>query len=194
VKFIYRYSTDKPRKPVVYDRQSISYVTALTDVLDQEDLDYEMLAPDTILIKDRSATTEEKRDAVVPAASKELRELITSLPPRESVVADVALFRDGTSKTDPRRPDAEKRLVKAKAGFARLRALLHPGTPVFDYPGLLALARPRYNDTANTYSMLLGISPGWNWDMPQGVNPDEFEVIIDSHGIITGVREVLYKE
>jgi hypothetical protein len=55
LKFEYRYDTSKRRGPVNYDRKSVIYATAFIEVLQQLGLDYEMLAPDRILIKDRDA-------------------------------------------------------------------------------------------------------------------------------------------
>ena len=54
LKFVYRFPRDTPRGPVTYERKSVSYATAFTEVLQQVGLDYEMLAPDRILIKDRA--------------------------------------------------------------------------------------------------------------------------------------------
>ena len=126
------------------------------------------------------------------AAYKQLRDFIHSLPPRENVVADVALFRGGTP-TEKQKLEAAERLKKAKDGFEHLKTLLRIGTSVFDYPGLLALARPRHIESDNKYSMIVGIPPGWNWIHEQGTNENEYEIIFDNRGIISELRPVIYK-
>ncbi len=126
------------------------------------------------------------------AAYKQLRDFIHSLPARENVVADVALFRGG-KPTEEQKLMATERLKKAKDGFERLKTLLRVSTSVFDYPGLLALARPRHIESDNKYSMTLGIPPGWNWKHEQGTNENEYEIIFDHRGIITELRPVIYK-
>ncbi|MEO5916039.1 MAG: hypothetical protein ABIS50_17520 [Luteolibacter sp.] len=126
------------------------------------------------------------------AAFKQLRDFIHSLPARENVIADVALFQGGIPTQEQKR-DAEDRLKKAKDGFEHLKTLLRVGTSIFDYPGLLALARPRHAVADNNYSMTLGIPPGWNWNHEQGTNENEYEVIFDNRGIITELRPVIYK-
>ncbi len=125
------------------------------------------------------------------AAYKQLRDFIQSLPPRENVVADVDLFQNGSTKESVR--GAAERLTKAKDGFKHLKTLLLIGKSVFDYPGLLALARPRHLERDNKYSMTLGIPPGWNWNHEQGTNENEYEIIFDGRGIITELRPVIYK-
>ena len=126
------------------------------------------------------------------AATKELTALIDSLPAREQLVADVALFKDAAPPNEKQR-EATERLKKAKDGFERLKALLRIGTSVFDYPGLIALTRPRHSDFDNRYEMLLGIPPGWNWNQPQGTNPDEYRITFDGRGNITAIDSVLYR-
>jgi hypothetical protein len=126
------------------------------------------------------------------AAYKQLRDFIHSLAPREIVSADVAVFRGGTP-TELQKREATERLKKAKDGFERLKTLLRIGTSVFDYPGLLALARPRHLEADNKYSLVLGIPPGWNWMHEQGTNENEYEIIFDNRGIITDLRPVIYK-
>ena len=126
------------------------------------------------------------------AALKQLRDFIHSLPAREQVVADVAVFRQGTPTAEQKR-DATGRLKTAKEGFDRLKTLLRPGTSVFDYPGLIALARPRHSEADNKYELVLGIPPGWNWTHEQGTNENEYEVVFDSRGLITELRPVIYK-
>jgi len=126
------------------------------------------------------------------AAFKQLRDFIHTLPARERVVADVALFRSGPS-TEAQKREATERLKKAKEGFDRLKTLVRVGTSVFDYPGLIALARPRHSETDNTYSIVLGIPPGWNWTHEQGTNENEYEIFFDNRGLITELRPVIYR-
>jgi len=126
------------------------------------------------------------------AAFKQLRDFIHTLPARERVVADVALFRGGPS-TEAQKQEATERLKKAKEGFDRLKTLIRIGTSVFDYPGLIALARPRHSEADNTYSIVLGIPPGWNWTHEQGTNENEYEIFFDNHGLITELRPVIYR-
>lgn len=126
------------------------------------------------------------------ALFKQLRDIIHSLPTREQVVADVAIFRQATPTAEQKR-DATERLKNAKEGFDRLKTLLRPSTSIFDYPGLLALARPNHSEADNKYSLVLGIPPGWNWTHEQGTNENEYQVIFDSRGIITELRPVIYK-
>ena len=76
---------------------------------------------------------------------KQLSDFIHSLPTREQVVTDVAVFRQGNPTAEQKR-DAAERLTKAKEGFDRLKTLLQPTKSVFDYPGLLALARPAHSE------------------------------------------------
>ena len=126
------------------------------------------------------------------ATTKEVTDLIHSLPAREQLAADVALFKDSAPPNE-KQHDATERLEKAAAGFKRLRASLRPGTSVFDYPGLIALTRPIHNDFDNRYSMVIGIPPGWNWNQPQGTNPDEYRIAFDGRGIITAIDPVIYR-
>ena len=123
--------------------------------------------------------------------SKELGDLIQSLPTREEVVADVDIYRDSDLPVEKRR-EATERLRKAKEGFDHLRTLLLKDRSVFGYPGLLALARPIYNDAKKTYSILLGIPPPYNLHS-QGINPEEFRVVFDGRGIITAIEIVYYR-
>ena len=127
------------------------------------------------------------------SATKELSDLIHGLPVREQLIADVALFKE-TAAPSKRHPEAAERLSKAKDGFARLKSLLRTGASVFDYPGLIALTRLRHSAFDNRYQMLLGIPPGWNWNQPQGTNPDEYKITFDDHGIITAIEPVIYKD
>jgi hypothetical protein len=127
------------------------------------------------------------------AESREMRELIHNLPAREQLVDDVALFRKPAPPNEQQRT-AGDRLKKAQEGFQRLKIALRAGTSVFEYPGLIALARPRHSDFDNRYSIVLGIPPGWNWDQPQGTNPDEYRISFDGHGVITAVDPVIYKQ
>jgi hypothetical protein len=126
------------------------------------------------------------------ATTKDLTDLISSLPVREQLVADVSLFKNAAPPNE-KQSEATERLKKAKDGFERLKPLLRTGTSVFDYPGLIALARPRHDDLDNTYEMLLGIPPGWNWNHPQGTNPGEYRITFDRRGIITAIEPVIYK-
>ena len=112
---------------------------------------------------------------------------------REQLVADVALFRGDVAPLNQQQREATERLKKAIEGFKRLKALLQVGASVFDYPGLIALERPRHDDAENKYSMVLGIPPGWNWNQPQGINPNEFRITFDGRGFITAIAPVLYR-
>jgi hypothetical protein len=129
-----------------------------------------------------------------PAETKEAADLIGTLPTRERVVAEVALFKGkDVAALDERQREANESLTKALEGFARLKTLLQPKTSVFDYPGLLGLARIKYNEGAERYSFILGVTPGWKWAQPEGTNPQEFEVFFDNHGTITEIKAVRYK-
>ncbi len=106
---------------------------------------------------------------------------------------DVALFRNEPALQDEKHREAAKRLQAADSGFTRLKALLRPGTSVFDYPGLLALAQPSHRRGGDTYSVVLGIPPGWSWHHEQGINSSEFELTFDHRGVILKVGPVIYR-
>jgi hypothetical protein len=53
MKFVYHFDTTKPREALTYERGNVSYATAFREIMAFYGLDYEMLAPDRILIKDR---------------------------------------------------------------------------------------------------------------------------------------------
>jgi hypothetical protein len=124
--------------------------------------------------------------------SRQLSDLIHSLPAREHLIADVSLCAVSNPPSDQKR-EATERLKKAQEGFKRLRTLLHTATSVFDYPGLIALARPYHSDFDDRYSMVLGIPPGWSWSHPQGANPDEYRITFNGRGTIIEIQPVIYK-
>jgi hypothetical protein len=123
---------------------------------------------------------------------QKLRALILSLPPREHLIEDVKTYERTAATADEKR-EAVERLEKAKQGFDQLKPFLRPGTSVLDYPGLLALARPHYTGYENTYYLLLGIPPGWNYPHEEGNNKSEYKVFFDSRGVITELTPSIYK-
>lgn len=126
------------------------------------------------------------------SAFKQMQGLIHSLPRFEQVQADFALTHYQAPASEKKR-EANARLDKAKEGFKRLRSLLRVGTSIFDYPGLLALSRPRYIEFENKYAMALGIPSEDLRANGQGTEPDKFEVIFDNRGTITEVRPIIVK-
>jgi len=124
------------------------------------------------------------------ATSKQIQDLIHSLPGFEQVQEDFALT-DYTAPADGKQREANARLKKALEGFKRLRSLLRVGTSIFDYPGLLALSPSRYIEFDNKYAMALGIPSDAVRANGQGTEEDMFDVIFDDRGIITEIRPIV---
>ena len=121
--------------------------------------------------------------------SKQILDLIHSLPGYEQIEKDFALTGD-TTQANGEQSEARARLKKAAEGFNRLRSLLRVGTSVFDYPGLLALSPSRYIEFDHKYAIMLGIPSEEVRANGEGPEENAFDVIFDNRGIITEIQPV----
>ena len=119
-----------------------------------------------------------------------MRRLLHELPPQRvlSRYQNIVNHSEDAS-SDSEREHARKTVELAQKLVPKIRALIKPGTSIFDYPGLLAagsitdyreLRRITDDKTEYRYEFYLGVFLG-----PQGTAPSEFRLIFNEKGIIT---------
>jgi hypothetical protein len=136
-----------------------------------------------------------------PGNQPDVGAVIAALPARRVLVEYVRQWRtrrehvpgDSTTKVPHLKSDAEieATLKTAETSIQQLRKSIRTGASVFIYPGLLASGDIRFNASPTpSYSLHIGIPPGWNWDHEQGPSPSEFIIRFDQSGTITSVDPV----
>lgn len=130
--------------------------------------------------------------------------VIAALPARRVLAEYVSHWRsmrehvpaDFTTKVPQLKSDAEieATLKAAEKSIQELRNLIRTGVSVLIYPGLLARGDIQFDATPTpSYSLHIGIPPGWNWDHEQGESPSEFIIRFDQSGTITSIDPVIIK-
>ena len=84
---------------------------------------------------------------------------------------------------------ARERIEKAKKAIPKIRKLIVIGTSVFDYPGLLAHGRITYDESSG-YDLYFGAY----FRGGQGSAPYDFWVTFNRKGVVTDVKNVIYKK
>ncbi len=134
---------------------------------------------------------------VAPPPSQELVKLIQSLPNADYLPPEYRL-PEGVSPMQ--RIPKEKRDAVAKyhenmkelgSRYAKLKSYLKKGTSVFDYPGLLAKGRIRYEEHGKRYCMVVGVYDRLRHAGSQGVF-GPYRVEFDTNGLITEIADVVF--
>jgi len=78
------------------------------------------------------------------------------------------------------------------ARYSKLKGHLKEGKSIFDYPGLLAKGKIRYDEHKKRYRMTLGVYDRLRHAGSQGVF-GPYKLVFDSKGIIIEIRDIVYK-
>ena len=144
-------------------------------------------------VKIKQATAEQ----TAPAGS-DVAKLLVQLPSQRALRAAqdavVASFagtapRGAAGKSAEEISAANSLIEKTKEIIPKVRSLIAVGSSVFDYPGLIAHGDISWSEDMQEYEIYLGVFLLGD----QGKGPYDFKVITDAKGIITSVKDVVWK-
>jgi len=149
-----------------------------------------LLAPSVVTLW---ATGEE----VTPVTDEELVKLIQSLPNADYLPPRYRL-PEGVSPMQSipeEKRDAVKKyhdnMKELGERYAKLKGYLKNGKSIFDYPGLLAKGKIRYDEHQKRYRMVVGVYDRLRHAGSQGVF-GPYRVVFESTGIIIEIKDVVY--
>ena len=128
---------------------------------------------------------------------EQIRRLLDDLPPQRALSRYQALVKHPeTAKSQDELKRAREQVKLAQERIPKIRALIKPGTSIFDYPGLLAAGTIEYmvlrelpgGTFEHSYQLYLGV-----FLADEFTQPWDFHVFINEKGIITEVKSVDWK-
>jgi len=128
---------------------------------------------------------------------EQMRRLLDGLPPQRALsrYQDIVKHHETTTGKDELNY-AREQVKLAQERVPKIRALIMPGTSIFDYPGLLAAGSIEYTvlrqlpdgTFEHGYQLYLGVFLDEEF-----TEPWDFHVVFNESGIVTAVKSVDWK-